>query len=146
MSAWPPHRALLKRAGSPSPRFKKDWSPASRDPRFSRGTTEGLLARINPGQSAPWTPALGSSWPAYVIGTKARKTEVYNPRRKGLLLKLMAMADAVDPSPAPAPLKVSLAFPVPMKAGILSPQTAVARTKVRAELGGEASAIELEWL
>ena len=58
-----------------------------------------------------------------------------------LLLKLMAMADAVDPSLAPAPLKVSLAFPVPMKAGI-SPQTVVARTKVRAELGGEASGID----
>ena len=135
----------MKPAGSPSPRFKKAWSPASRDPRFSRGTTDGLLARINRGQGAPWAPALGSSWSAYLIGTKARKTEVYNPRRKDLLLKLMAMADAVDPRVALAPLKVSLASPAPMKAGI-SPQTAVARTwartQVRAELGAEASGID----
>ena len=141
MSTCPPHHALMKRAGSPSPRFKKAWSPASRDPRFSRGTTDGLLARINPGQSAPWTPALGSSWPAYVIGTKARKMEVYNPRRKGLLLKLMAMADAVDPRLAPSPLKVSLVSIAPMKAG-MSPRTAAARSQVRAELGGEAAAID----
>ena len=127
--------------GSPSPRFKKAWSPASRDPRFSRGTTDGLLARINPGQGAPWAPALGSSWSAYLIGTKARKTEVYNPRRKDLLLTLMVMADAVDPGAAPAPLKVSLVSIAPMKAG-MSPRTAAARSQVRAELGGEAAAID----
>ena len=134
----------MKPAGSPSPRFKKAWSPASRDPRFSRGTTDGLLARINPGhnsQGAPWAPALGSSWSAYLIGTKARKTEVYNPRRKDLLLMLMVMADAVDPGAAPAPLKVSLVSIAPMKAG-MSPRTAAARSQVRAELGGEAAAID----
>ena len=131
----------MKPPGSPLPRIKKAWSPASRDPRFSRGTTDGLLARINPGQSAPWTPALGSSWPAYVIGTKARKMEVYNPRRKDLLMKLTAMADAVDLPAAPAPLKVSLASPAPTKAG-MSPHTAAARSQVRAELGGPASGID----
>ena len=121
--------------------FNPAWSPPVRDPRYSRRTPDGFLARINPGKQAPWTPAAGCSWYAYMIGTKARKMEVYNPRRKDLLMKLTAMADAVDPRLAPSPLKVSLAFPVPMKAGI-SPQTAVARTKVRAELGGEASGID----
>ena len=55
------------------------------------------------------------------------------------MLKLFI--DAVDPRVALAPLKVSLASPAPMKAGI-SPQTAVARTQVRAELRAEASGID----
>ena len=76
-----------------------------------------------------------------MIGTKARKMEVYNPRRKDLLMKLTAMADAVDLPAAPAPLKVSLASPAPTRAG-MSPQTEVARSQVRAELGGPASEID----
>ena len=131
----------MKPPGSPLPRIKKAWSPASRDPRFSRGKVDGLLARINPGFAAPWEPAFGSSWVAFMIGTKARKTEVYNPRRMELLMKLTAMADAVDLPAAPAPLKVSLASPAPTKAG-MSPHTAAARSQVRAELGGPASGID----
>ena len=129
--------------GTPSPRIKKAWSPASRDPRFSRGKVDGFLARINPGFAAPWDwePAFGSSWVAYMIGTKARKMEIYNPRRKDLLIKLTVMADAVDLPAAPAPLKVSLASPAPTKAG-MSPQTEVAKSQVRAELGGPASGID----
>ena len=134
----------MKPPGStPLPRIKKAWSPASRDPRFSRGTVDGLLARINPGLAAPWEPAFGSSWVAFMIGTKARKMEVYNPRRKDLLMKLTAMADTVDLPAAPAPLKVSLASPAPTKAG-MSPQTAAARSQVRAELGGPASGIDFD--
>ena len=45
-----------------------------------------------------------------MIGTKARKMEIYNPWRKDLLIKLTAMADAVDLPAAPAPLKVSLSL------------------------------------
>ena len=81
-----------------------------------------------------------SSWAAYMIGTKARKMEVYNPARKELLLQLMAMAPSVDLPAAPAPLKVR-ASPAPTKAG-MSPQTAAARSQVRAELGGEAAGID----
>ena len=128
--------------GTPSPRIKKAWSPASRDPRFSRGKVDGFLGRINPGFAAPWEPAFGSSWVAYMIGTKARKMEIYNPRRPAaqghLLIKLTVMADAVDLPAAPAPLKVSLASPAPTKAG-MSPKTEVAKSQVRAELGGPAS-------
>ena len=54
---------------------------------------------------------------------------------------LMVMADAVDPGAAPPPLKVSLVSIAPMKAG-MSPRTAAARSQVRAELGGEAAAID----
>ena len=124
----------MKPAGSPSPRFKKAWSPASRDPRFSRGTVDGLLARINPGLAAPWEPAFGSSWVAYMIGTKARKLDVYSPRRKELLKDLADIAVRAEAKAAaaqPKDILISAAAPEAVRAQ----ETVTLRPRQRSVLG-----------
>ena len=114
--------------------FNPAWSPPVRDPRYSRRTPDGFLARINPGKQAPWTPAAGCSWYAYMIGTKARKLDVYSPRRKELLKDLADIAVRAEAKAAaaqPKDILISAAAPEAVRAQ----ETVTLRPRQRSVLG-----------
>ena len=95
-----------KRAGKLSPRLKKPFSPAARDPRFSRRTPDKLLAAIESARPAK-TIGDAKTWLGRIIAGKARKLPIYDKERATLLSKLEkiaadgALKDAKIHSPAP---------------------------------------------
>ena len=73
----------------------EDWSPASRDPRFSADTPAALLARIEdavPADERSW-------WVARIIGNmaeKVRKSPIFSRQRKERLKRLVQYTERVE--------------------------------------------------
>ena len=102
--------------GAPSAFLKKAWSPAVRDPRFSRGRCDAQIARIRDAKAVRGMPGVGSTWASYMIGERARKLHKHDPLRCDLLLRLENMADAAEAAPVPAGLQVYMGSPALHKA------------------------------
>ena len=88
------------RSPTPSPfphrRYKKAWSPAPSDPRYSRCTPDRLHARLN--LKRPINAIIGnaSSWACNILYAKARKLPTCDPKRKQIISLMMRKADAVE--------------------------------------------------
>ena len=118
-------------------RFKKPWSPASRDPRFSRATPDGLRARVASKYNTGATGGDNHAWAALIVGTKARKTPVFDPARAKLIARLTRMAAPVEEKSVDATSEVNLASPKP--AGPATRQeTAIVQPPQRSVAGREA--------
>ena len=75
--------------------FEKVWSPASRDPRFSRRTPDRLLARADANRSVttigePTSSALG------ILTSKVRRTVTYDPKRAKYIAQLTKVVERVE--------------------------------------------------
>ena len=80
----------------PHRRHKKAWSPVTRDPRFSRHTPDRLLARIASQQCIRTVSGDAFSWACRIIHAKARKTPVYDPKRKKMIGLLQLKAENAE--------------------------------------------------
>ena len=117
--------------------FEKPWSPASRDPRFSRDTPDALRALVASKHNTGAIALSNEEWAALMIGTKARKTPVYDPARAPLIATLTRMAAPVEEESVDATREVNLASPMP--AGPATrPETAVCQPPQRSVAGREA--------
>ena len=94
-------------------RYKKPWSPASRDPRFSRATPDAFRARIETAISTGDPPVRRSSWAAGIVHAKARKTPTNNPARARLIEQMKRMAEPAEEKRVDATREVDLASPSP---------------------------------
>ena len=75
--------------------FEKDWSPASRDPRFSRRTPDRLLARADANRSVT-TIGDPTSWALGILTSKVRKTVTYDPKRAQFIAQLTKVVERVE--------------------------------------------------
>ena len=94
-------------------RFDNSWSPASRDPRFSRATPDALRARIEAAISTGDPPVRKRSWAADIVHAKARKTPKYDPVRVRLIEQMKTMAETAEKKRVDATREVDLASPSP---------------------------------
>ena len=100
-----------RRAGRGSLRFKKAWSPPSRDPRFSRYTPDRLRDRVAAGSCTAAPVGDVGVWATRILHTKARKTPIFNPERAQLLALLEERAEAVEGDGGESGEKVNMASP-----------------------------------
>ena len=82
-----------------------------------------------------------SSWLGLILGTKARKIEVSNPRRKDILRRLDAAAEAVEADAGLPAFEGSRVSPAPTKA-LTGHETDALLPKCRVIIGVEAGEIE----
>lgn len=92
-------RARLIRS-PPRPKISRSteappWSPASRDPRFSRRTPDALRGRIDKAGGQ-------RSWLAAIVAGKARKQHICSAQRKQMIIRLESMAEAAEQELKPA--------------------------------------------
>ena len=113
--------------------FKKPWSPASRDPRFSRATPDRLRARFQE-QHRPAAFRDVKAWLFDIDHSKARKTPTNNPARAQLVARLKEMVAIVEEKSVGAAKMAS-----PMPSGQAErPETAVCEPPQRSVAGFEA--------
>ena len=117
--------------------FEKPWSPASRDPRFSCATPDALRALVASKHNTGAIALSNEEWAALMIGTKARKTPIFDPYRANLIARMTTMAAPVEEKSVDATSEVNLASPMP--AGPATRQeTAVCQPPQRSVAGREA--------
>jgi hypothetical protein len=119
-------------------RYKKPWSPASRDPRFSRATPDALRARI---VAANPTGATGGNkaWAARIVHDKARKTPTNNLARARLIEQMKKMAAAAEKELVDATPEVELCSPS-AAVRVSRQETEVCQQPQRSVFGSEACA------
>ena len=116
---------------------KKPWSPASRDPRFSRCTPDALHAVIYSKNQSGATVGNATLWAAALVATKARKTATNLPARARLISRLMKMADVVDKERVDAERKGEIDSPKPTMPST-GPETAACEPPQRSVFEREA--------
>ena len=94
-------------------RYKRSWSPASRDPRFSRCTPDALRAVIESKNQSGATVGDASLWAARVLHSKARKTAKNLPARAKVITRMMEMAETVEKERVDATSKGEIDSPRP---------------------------------
>ena len=114
---------------------KMPWSPAKRDPRFSRRTPDNILARIKAANKRRRVTGAYTSWLGHVFHGKARKSLVYDAERKKLLAVLEKLAEKAEAEEEPTG---QLDSPAPSKAASAA-ETQVLRPQQRAHFSGEGS-------
>ena len=95
-------------------RYKKPWSPASRDQRFSRATPDALHVRIDAANPTDARVGNASATPrraARIVHDKARKTPTNDPARARLIEEMKKMAAAVEKELVDATPEVELCSP-----------------------------------
>ena len=115
--------------------FEKVWSPASRDPRFSRRTPDQLRARADPNSSGN-PVADNTSWALGILTAKVRKTPLYDPKRAKIIEQLTTVVERVEKKRVDSARKVVIDSPAPA-APAERPQTAIFQQPQRAVFGGE---------
>jgi hypothetical protein len=117
--------------------LQKTWSPASRDPRFSRCTPDALRAVIESKNHSGATIGNASLWAAAIVASKARKTAKNLPARARLMSRLMKMADVVEKERVDAERKGELDSPRPAVPSA-GPETAACEPPQRSVFAREA--------
>ena len=74
---------------------KPDWAPASRDPRFSRRTPDGLLARIDASKSSGGGGG-HDMWASNVLHGIARSRPLFSAKRGQAVAVLQKIAERLE--------------------------------------------------
>ena len=111
--------------------FEKVWSPASRDPRFSRRTPDRLLARADANRSVT-TIGDPTSWALGILTSKVRKTVTYDPKRAQYIAQLKKVVERVEKERVDSAREVVTDSPAPR-----AMQTAIFEQPQRSVFGGD---------
>ena len=117
-------------------RQEKIWSPAPRDPRFSRRTPDYLRARADHHRRVTTTTD-ATSWQLYIAHSKVRKTPLFHPKRKDYIDWMKRIVERVEKKSVESAREVALDSPAPV-APAERPQTAMCQQPQRAVIGSEA--------
>ena len=120
-------------------RFDNSWSPASRDPRFSRATPDAFHARIEAAISTGDPPVRRRSWAGDIVHAKARKKPTNDPARARLIEQMKRMAAAVEKGQVDATPEVELCSPS-AAVRVSRQETEVCQQPQRSVFGSEAFA------